>query len=53
MGLITFDAPVGNFNFKVKLENTPVRTVGNIISFSSLICLGLWLIRKNEKILKK
>ena len=50
MGLITFNAPPGSYDFKVQLRNTPIRTIGNIISLVSLICLGFLLIKKNVKI---
>ena len=53
MGLITFNAPAGDHTFKVKLENTPVRTIGNIISFVSLIGIVFVLIKKDGKVSKK
>jgi hypothetical protein len=53
MGLITFNAPVGDFTFKVKLENTPVRTIGNIISLIAFIGVCFVFIKKDAKVLKK
>jgi hypothetical protein len=39
MGLITFNATAGNYIFKVKLENTPIRIVGNIMSLVTLVTI--------------
>jgi hypothetical protein len=44
MGLITFDAPVGDYSFRVELEDTPIRTLGNITSLVSFLALGFFLI---------
>jgi hypothetical protein len=48
LGLITFNALVGNFKFEVKLEDTPVRSVGNLISLVAFLGLGLVLIKRND-----
>jgi hypothetical protein len=53
MGLITFNAPVGEYAFRVKLENTPVRTMGNIISLVTLVGVVLVFAKKDVKISKK
>lgn len=47
LGLITFDINQGEHDFYVKLERTPIRIVGDILSVSSLLFIGGWLI--NEK----
>jgi hypothetical protein len=47
-GLITFSLEKGNHNIFVKLEDTPIRTIGNWISVVSLITvLGVFL--KSQK----
>lgn len=46
MGLITFKAPIGDYRFKVKLENTPIRIVGNIMSLAALVSLILIIFKK-------
>lgn len=53
MGLITFDAPAGVYDFRAELKDTPVRTVGNILSVSALFGTILFLFKKDAKILKK
>ncbi|MDO8573413.1 MAG: hypothetical protein Q7R77_01555 [Candidatus Daviesbacteria bacterium] len=45
-GLITFNLPTGSHFIKVKLEDTQVRTIGNIISLISATVL-LFLLIKN------
>ncbi len=48
MGLIQFKLPKGNFNVKIELKDTPVRTAGNWISLVSIaVAAGLLVIRKN------
>ena len=39
LGLVTFSLPVGNYNFEIKLQDTPIRQLGNIISIGSLFSL--------------
>ncbi len=49
LGLITFDLPIGNYDFEVKLTDTPVRKFGNYLTvISGLVTLYL-IFRKNEK----
>lgn len=48
MGLITFDISKGEHSMKVMLENTPVRTIGNVISLLSIAGIIFLLIRKNK-----
>ncbi len=50
LGLITFDASTGSYDFRVELEDTPVRTVGNILSLVSLMGAGIFLFKKDAKI---
>lgn len=52
-GLISFTVPAGKYNFKVELENTPIRTMGNILSVLSLIILSFLVVNKNEKLFQK
>lgn len=51
LGLITFKIPKGQHIFKAKLTDTPVRSIGNIITIVtfSLLILMVYLGRKNEK----
>jgi len=37
----------------VELENTPIRTMGNILSVLSLIILSFLVVNKNEKLFQK
>jgi hypothetical protein len=53
LGLITFNAEKGEYLLKVKLENTPARIIGNIISIVSVVAVLYILIKKDEKISKK
>ena len=53
LGLITFNAGKGEYLLKVKLENTPVRLIGNILSIMSVVAVLYILIKKDEKISKK
>lgn len=47
MGLIRFSLPRGNYQVKIDLKDTPIRSIGNIMSaVSILIALGLFTIRK-------
>lgn len=39
LGLIKFKAPRGEHTVRLELENTPIRTVGNIVSLVSIILL--------------
>ncbi len=41
LGLISFDLPVGNYQINVHLDNTPVRTVGNISTLVALVIISL------------
>ncbi|MDO8658736.1 MAG: hypothetical protein Q7K55_08395 [Candidatus Levybacteria bacterium] len=46
-GLIMFDLPKGDYRVKVELKDTPVRSIGNVISIISwLIILVLFSFRK-------
>lgn len=53
LGLITFNAGKGEYLLKVKLENTPVRLIGNILSIVSVVAVLYILVKKDEKISKK
>lgn len=48
LGLITFDLPIGPHNVLVKLENTPIRSVSNIISLVSIIGVVTYIYRKKK-----
>lgn len=50
LGLVTFDIEKGKKNVRVALENTAVRTVGDVVSVISLIIVIALLRRKNEKV---
>ena len=41
-GLISFKLPEGEYNIEVKLTDTPIRKIGNLVSLVSIIIL-LWL----------
>jgi len=47
LGLITFEAGEGEHDFYVKLKRTPIRMIGDLLTLSSLLFIGGWLI--NEK----
>lgn len=53
LGLITFNVSEGEYYLKVKLTDTPVRAIGNILSIISIAGMVFILIKKDEKILKK
>ena len=53
MGLISFDAPKGDYKFSVKLQDTPIRTVGNIVSLLSLFGILIWFFKKDKRSLVK
>ncbi len=46
LGLVTFDLPFGNHNIVTKLENTPIRTLGNLVTVGSLIIFGVGVFKK-------
>ncbi len=41
LGLISFPLSTGNYEVNVHLENTPIRTIGNVLTLVSLGILGL------------
>lgn len=43
-GLISFSLEPGEYDVKVKLKDTPVRIIGNIVSLLSLIIVGIILL---------
>ncbi len=51
-GLITFSIPVGEHKIDIRLKDTPVRRIGNILTLISLGILGLVLVKskKDEKV---
>ncbi len=52
-GLITFKLSPGQYKFIAQLEDTPIRTIGNIISLTSMLILfGLLLKQRNDKSIK-
>jgi len=44
LGLITFNLPQGEHQFLAKLENTPIRNLGDILTVSSILTFGGWII---------
>ena len=48
LGLVTFKIGEGNHNVLIKLTNTPVRTIGNLITLLSLIILLILLFPRNK-----
>jgi uncharacterized membrane protein len=52
-GTITFMAQSGEYDFKVKLTDTPIRTAGNIVSVVSVLFLIVFGFFKNEKLFKE
>lgn len=52
LGLVTFHVQPGRHEILVRLTNTPVRVIGNIISLSALLFIVIWLSPK-YKYLKK
>jgi hypothetical protein len=49
-GLITFDLPKGGYDFEVKLENTRVRILANILTLAGVSALVFLLVKKDVKI---
>lgn len=49
LGLISFRVPPGNHLIKTELTDTPIRTLGNIISVLSIILTFVLLSKKDEK----
>jgi hypothetical protein len=52
LGLVTFKVPEGQHNILIKLTNTPIRTLGNILTLLSFIIL-IVLIFPRKKYFKK
>jgi hypothetical protein len=48
LGLIQLDLPTGNYNFSLKLFNTPIRTISNYISLIALVLFIIKLIREKH-----
>lgn len=46
LGLIRFNLPVGDYKLEFKFADTPVRMIGNLISFVSAVFLAAFLIFK-------
>jgi len=53
LGLVTINVPKGQYLLEVEFKNTPVRTIGNILSIVSIFGMFFFLIKKDEKISKK
>ena len=49
LGLITFEVPVGDYDVFVRLTNTSIRTVSNLISLISWLALGFVVFRLFRK----
>lgn len=49
-GLITFSLPKGEYHLELKFKNTPIRSVGNILSLTTLIAIVLFWVARSKKI---
>jgi hypothetical protein len=49
LGLITFSVPSGQHKIEVRLENTPVRRIGNILTLISLGSIAIILLKLKRK----
>jgi len=49
LGLITFRLPQGTHRIDIKLTNTPIRKIGNILTFISLIGVGVLMVKLNRR----
>ena len=49
LGLITFNLTPGHHTIDIRLTDTPVRKIGNILTLISLVVLGLVLLRPLKK----
>ena len=49
LGLVTFSLPKGTHHLEIKLQDTPIRQLGNIISIGSLLLLTLLGIKYANK----
>ena len=47
-GLITFKLPSGDYKIETRLTNTPIRTLGNIITLLSIVALIILIRKKND-----
>lgn len=52
LGLITFELEEGTHKILAKLEDTPVRSVGNIISIVSILVTGFIIFKSHDKSFK-
>ena len=48
-GLITFKLPIGEYDIKAELTDTPIRTTGNYLTIVSIIYFAWLLYKKDEK----
>ncbi len=51
LGLITFEVPQNKHTFNVQLTNTPVRSLGNMLTVVGVFAIIVWFLRqrKNDK----
>jgi len=49
LGLVTFNLDQGEHDFYVKLKRTPIRWLGDVVTLSSLLFVGGWLINEKRK----
>ena len=47
-GLITFDVPAGRHTINVAFEDTPLRTLANVISLAAALGLGVVVVFWNK-----
>jgi hypothetical protein len=52
LGLISFKLTKGSYEVEARLTDTPIRTVGNYLSLTSIFILGWLIIKKDEKVFK-
>ena len=48
LGLITFELPIGTYQIEAQLKNTPLRTIGNLISLASWLGVVIYLLLKRK-----
>jgi hypothetical protein len=52
LGLITFKLAPGNYTLETKLVDTPVRTIGNYLTLTSVVIVMWLILKKDDKVYK-